>query len=176
MSKKITLKLETKLKALELSCLDVVLEEIFFIWQASKNINSIKTIADLSQICGLSPDEIMRRLRELIRCNESIKIDKINLHRLVKEKGHSLKDLICLDASFPHEKRPFTGSLGNVHFLWEENLSDFIKNLKVLSAAKLIFCSSGKRSYSAAMYLKRQGVNDLYYVKPELLKDVVVTF
>ena len=162
-SKKVTkdaLTLTTKLSSLNIPHLGLVLEEAFSIpgslltgVDPSKRIDTIKDLIDQSI---LAEDIILKRLEGVIKMSSDI---EISCEALARHLAGDEPQPVILDV---REKWEFDICHIEGSLLGRElELDAFIQNMRTSGKEVIAVCHHGVRSFSAAMYLKQQGIENV---------------
>lgn len=148
----------TSLSTLNIPHLGVVLEEVFSIPSAHLTgvdpLKGIVTIQNLIDQSILTEPTVWKRLEGVVRMSKGI---EISCEELAEKLMNSEKRPIILDV---REKWEFDICHLEDSLLHRElDLGGFIGELRVSEKEVVAVCHHGVRSFSAAMYLKQQGLN-----------------
>lgn len=155
--KKKPLELTTPLSALNIPHLSVVLEEVFSIPSSFLTgvdpVITIKTIKDLIDQSILPERTIWKRLEGVISMSEEIELSCEQLAEQLKQE-HSRPIVLDVREKWEFELCHLEDSLLGS----EIDLQGFIEEVRCSKKQVVAVCHHGIRSFSAAMYLKQQGV------------------
>ena len=136
--------------------LELVLDEIFGIPPARLllEIKPPTTVLELARATRLAPAEVAMRLERIRLMSIGIEIACAELQGLLNgSSDHERPILVDVREFWEFEQCHLPGSL----LLANENFQELLPKLRAATDV-ITICHHGMRSYSAAMYLKQQGV------------------
>ena len=147
---------QTLLSDIDIPHWDVVLDEIFavpppeFFPEEARPL----TVADLAKTSGLSEFEVIAKLQAVVRMSEEIEITGDELAVVLADGG---KKAAALFVDVREEWEYKICSLPESLLLCRLNFPELLPRLKAAPLV-VVICHHGVRSYSAALYLRQQGV------------------
>ncbi len=144
---------ETLLEELKLPYLETILEEVFLL----DSHQSLKTVGELSSKSGLLLDETKSRLSKLQKQSKNIQY---------KGELPPAGECIYLDVSL--EKMSLGKSFQPLKHLCDHEFKNGLLELKKSEHLILVLSSQDTRSFSAAMYLRDQGFQNVFMLERRL--------
>ena len=144
---------ETLLEELKLPYLETILEEVFLL----DFPQSLKTVGELSSKSGLLLDETKNRLSKLQKQTKNIKY---------QGKIPPAGECVYLDVSLEKIRlgEPFQPLIHLCDYEFKNSLLEFKKSEKLI----LVLSSLDARAFSAAMYLRDQGFENVFMLESDL--------
>lgn len=149
----------TQLRDLHIPHLDTVIAECFGVIPSSLLGGGLDvkewTVKALAERANMSADEVMKELRLIRELAENIEISVEDLAKLQDGNGNFGEHVYLLDVREPweFEAAKIAGSILMDH----HTLAAIVPRLQ-RSKHMICICHHGVRSYSAAMYLRQQGI------------------
>ncbi len=147
---------QTLLSDIDIPHWDVVLDEIFavpppeFFPEAARPL----TVGDLAKTSGLSEFEVIAKLQAVVRMSEAIEITGDELAVVLADGAQKAATLIVdVREEWEYEICHLADSL----LLCRLSFPELLPRLQA-SPLGVVICHHGVRSYSAALYLRQQGV------------------
>lgn len=147
---------QTSLRSVALPQLDVVLEEIFHVPPAAlfPEVPRPTTVSELAAGAGLTVVETRRRLMDLERVAKDIEIAPEALQALLAGPGHGGVILLDVREAWEYAICRLPGAI-----LLTEASFQTLKPKLAEAALVVTICHHGVRSFSAAMFLREQGIH-----------------
>lgn len=145
----------TKLSSLSLPYLDVILDEVFLVPNPKRIIN----IKDLAITSKLNIDDTIRRLRELYTLSQNLDYS----HETILKLSSKAQKTLYIEAS--STKQTPMHHFKPLKYLWSSDFKIILQEIKNDKTLSIIICPNGKRSFSAAMYLRNLGYSNLFILK-----------
>ena len=154
---------QSELYQLNLPHLDVVLEEVFSVPGAhllGPFYREPRTIGDLKSISLLSSEKIYTRLEEVILLAKDIECSANDFNRLQKNSVDEAVKILDVRVDRLLESPCLQGAVS----LDELDIQRFICESNDSGQHVVAVCQDGKKSFSAAMFLKKHGLKKIKFL------------
>lgn len=140
---------------LTLDQLTVVLDEVFLVPPTGlfPEVPPPATVEELAARTRLAPAEVVTRLERIVRLSENIEITAEDLKALLDAPSSELPMLVDVREPWEFETAHIAGSI----LLRTVNVPALIEQMRKTKTV-IAVCHHGVRSFSAAMYLRQNGV------------------